>query len=234
MNRPVITMFTLMSVDGKISTGFDSSFDFDRDLPNIPGVREGLYQYYNIQQTTDEWFCLSGKTLAKIGANNYLGEYMQKINANIVVFDNRNLTRDGVAYLLVKYNKVVVISKSNDHLNEIMINPDNNAFFYLWDRDQTLRNVLEDLYNQMGVCKMTLEGGGTLNATFLREGVIDFLHIIVAPIAIGGRSTPTLIDGDDLFASEQAAAIKALELVDAKVLNDSYIELTYRSKTAFL
>ena len=53
MNRPFTTLFMLMSVDGKISTGFGDELDFDRDLPLIDGVKQGLHQYYEIEQTTD-------------------------------------------------------------------------------------------------------------------------------------------------------------------------------------
>ena len=43
----------LMSVDGKISTGAVDELDVDRDFPRINGVKEGLYQYYEIEKTTD-------------------------------------------------------------------------------------------------------------------------------------------------------------------------------------
>ena len=46
MDRPITTLFLLMSVDGKISTRFSDELDVDRDFPKIPGVRESLHQYY--------------------------------------------------------------------------------------------------------------------------------------------------------------------------------------------
>ena len=49
MNRPVTTLFMLMSLDGKISTGAGDGLDFDRDLPRVPGVAEGLRQYYELE-----------------------------------------------------------------------------------------------------------------------------------------------------------------------------------------
>ena len=55
MDRPVTTLFMLMSVDGKISTGAADELDVDKDFPQIAGVREGLHQYYEIEQTTDLW-----------------------------------------------------------------------------------------------------------------------------------------------------------------------------------
>ena len=53
--KPITTLFMLMSVDGKISTGAEDELDVDRDFPRINGVKEGLYQYYEIEKTTDLW-----------------------------------------------------------------------------------------------------------------------------------------------------------------------------------
>ena len=55
MDRAITTLFMLMSVDGKISTGASDDLDVDKDLPNITGVKEGLHQNYEIEQTTDLW-----------------------------------------------------------------------------------------------------------------------------------------------------------------------------------
>ena len=52
-NRPITTLFMLMSVDGKISTGATDELDVDKDFPKIDGLKEGVGQYYEIEQTTD-------------------------------------------------------------------------------------------------------------------------------------------------------------------------------------
>ena len=69
MDRPITTLFMLMSVDGKISTGASDHLDVDKDFPKIAGVKEGLHQYYEIEQTTDLWSLNSGRVQAKIGIN---------------------------------------------------------------------------------------------------------------------------------------------------------------------
>ena len=38
MDRPVTTLFMLMSVDGKISTGMTDEMDVDRDFPCVSGT----------------------------------------------------------------------------------------------------------------------------------------------------------------------------------------------------
>ena len=69
MERPITTLFMLMSVDGKISTGSTDNMDVDKDLPKIKGVSEGLHQYYEIEQTTDLWSFNTGRVQAKMGVN---------------------------------------------------------------------------------------------------------------------------------------------------------------------
>ncbi|MBQ3706200.1 MAG: hypothetical protein II888_07070 [Clostridia bacterium] len=48
MNRPVTTLFMLMSVDGKISTGATDELDVDRDFPKITGLREKLFDFVDL------------------------------------------------------------------------------------------------------------------------------------------------------------------------------------------
>jgi 2,5-diamino-6-(ribosylamino)-4(3H)-pyrimidinone 5'-phosphate reductase len=45
MEKPMATLFTLMSVDGKISTGNIYDRDVDEDFTKIAGIEEGLKQY---------------------------------------------------------------------------------------------------------------------------------------------------------------------------------------------
>ena len=68
-DRPITTLFMLMSVDGMISTGASDNLDVDKDFPNIEGLKEGLHQYYEIEQTTDLWSFNTGRVQAKMGVN---------------------------------------------------------------------------------------------------------------------------------------------------------------------
>ena len=96
MDRPVTTLYMLMSVDGKISTGSTDDMDVDKDFPKIAGVREGLHQYYEIEQTTDLWSFNTGRVQEKMGANEMA--MPEKTPVSFVVLDNRHLTESGVRY----------------------------------------------------------------------------------------------------------------------------------------
>lgn len=84
MKRPVTTLFALVSVDGKTSTGADDTFDVD--YTRITGLKEGLYQYYEIEQTTDLWSLNTIKTQARLGVNEK--PFSQKTGVNFVALDN--------------------------------------------------------------------------------------------------------------------------------------------------
>lgn len=47
----------------------------------------------------------------------------------------------------------------------------------------------------LGLRKVLVEGGGTLNFELLRLGLVDEVAVYVAPIIFGGASAPTLADG---------------------------------------
>ena len=50
MDRPITTLFMLMSLDGKISPGASDDLDVDKDFPKISGLKEGLPQYMRLSR----------------------------------------------------------------------------------------------------------------------------------------------------------------------------------------
>jgi diaminohydroxyphosphoribosylaminopyrimidine deaminase/5-amino-6-(5-phosphoribosylamino)uracil reductase len=47
-----------------------------------------------------------------------------------------------------------------------------------------------------GIDSVLLEGGGTLNFTALRDGIVDKVYTFVAPKIIGGKEAPTPVEGE--------------------------------------
>lgn len=113
MDRTITTLFMLMSVDGKISTGASDNLDVDKDFPKIAGVKEGLHQYYEIEQTTDLWSLNSGRVQAKIGVNTK--EMPNKTPVSFVIIDNKHLTKHGIRYFCALSKQFVLVTSNEKH-----------------------------------------------------------------------------------------------------------------------
>lgn len=228
--RPETTLFLLMSVDGKISTGDTDEMDVDKDFPKIPGVSEGLSQYYDLQQQTDLFSLNTGRVLEKVGVNEKKDE-PTKLPVSFVVIDNKpHLTERGVAYLAKKARELFIVTTNQDHPVFQIKDDFPNVHVLKHELEISFEDLFAELKEKYGVDKLTVESGGTMNAILVRKGLIDRILIVVAPMLVGGKDTPTLMDGESLHTSEELFKIKTLESVRATPLEHSYLLLEYRVK----
>lgn len=222
MDRPITTLFMLMSVDGKISTGASDNLDVDKDFPKIIGVKEGLHQYYEIEKTTDLWSLNSGRVQAKLGVN--AKETPDKTPVSFVIIDNNHLNEHGVRYFCALSREFVLITSNAGH-PAFQVNEGN--LHVIFQSELSLKESLVKLKTEYGCERITIQTGGTLNGLFLREKLIDYIDIVVAPILIGGKDTSTLIDGQSLFLESELSKLGVLKLQECEVLKNSYIRLRY-------
>ena len=82
-----------------------------------------------------------------------------------------------------------------------------------------VRNLLEQL-GQFGIDSILLEGGGSLNYTFLTEGLVDELYAFTAPKIVGGMNAKTPVEG--MGVEKMADAIN-LELKNILNIGDDVL-----------
>ena len=226
MNRPITTLFMLESLDGKNSSGANDNLDADKDFPKIDGVKEGLHQYYELEQETDFFSLNTGRVMAKIGVNDKK-EYHNKIDAvTFVIIDNKpHLNENGIDYLCHWVGKVILVTINKEHpaFNTRYENLD----ILLYD-ELDLNTLLEDLYSKYNAERLTIQSGGTLNGLFVRNKLIDYVNIVIAPILVGGRDVPTLVDGESIKDETELNKLLPLKLLECNKLENSYIELKYK------
>ncbi|MCB7306073.1 dihydrofolate reductase family protein [Bariatricus massiliensis] len=226
MNRPITTLFMLMSVDGKISTGASEQLDVDKDFPCINGLKEGLHQYYELEQMTDLWSFNTGRVQKKLGVNEK--DFPSKSPVSFVILDNNHLTEHGVRYLCAWSKTFVLITQ----------NPIHPAFSVMEDNLHIIKQDSLDLADALTVLKtdfgcerLTIQSGGTLNEVFLRNKLIDYVDIVVAPVLVGGKDTSTLIDGNSIISADELKLMGVLQLESCEALEHSYIRLRYKAAT---
>jgi 2,5-diamino-6-(ribosylamino)-4(3H)-pyrimidinone 5'-phosphate reductase len=226
MEKPLTTLFMLMSVDGKISTGSIEDRDVDKDFPKITGIKEGLKQYYDIEKTTDLFSLNSGKVMEKVGSN-IKKENVQKTDVSFIIIDNKpHLNNIGIEYFL-KLSKTFYLVTNNKGHPVFQYKREKNLCIIYHEKKINFQNLFQQLKIKHRIDSMTIQTGGTLNSILLREGLIDKISIVIAPALIGGKETPTLIDGESLQTFDDLKKIRPLKLIDIVRLNDSYINIKY-------
>ena len=223
MPRPITTLFMLMSVDGKISTGASDDLDVDKDYPRIKGLKEGLHQYYELEQETDLWSFNTGRVQKKMGVNEK--PLPNKTPVSFVLLDNSHLNEHGIRYFCALSKQFVLITSNPEH-PAFRIKEENLNIIY--QEEFSLSGALEELYERFECERLTIQSGGTVNSLFLREKLFDYVDIVVAPVLIGGKDTSTLIDGRSLTSEDELSKLGVLELIDCIKLQDSYLRLRYK------
>jgi diaminohydroxyphosphoribosylaminopyrimidine deaminase/5-amino-6-(5-phosphoribosylamino)uracil reductase len=92
-------------------------------------------------------------------------------------------------------------------------------------KDKDKKVDLTELLKMLGKLEITsllVEGGGTINAAFLENGLVDKLLFFIAPQIIGGKEAPTAVEGEGI--EKMSGAIKLKDITTKRFGEDILIE----------
>lgn len=92
-------------------------------------------------------------------------------------------------------------------------------------RQVSLKALMKELARR-GLMSVLLEGGPTLNASAVRERLVDHLLFFFAPKVIGGQRAPGVIGGEGALRIQEAARVRILKI--RRIGEDVLIEGTLR------
>lgn len=99
-------------------------------------------------------------------------KFLHEGQAKVVIFTTNRTSRDQLEFLRSQGAEVFVHTSARVDLTHAM---------------QTL--------NELGVKRLMVEGGATLNFELLRLGLVDEVSAFIAPMIFGGESAPTMVAG---------------------------------------
>ena len=167
--------------------------------------------------------------MAKIGVNDRK-ECHNKVEVKFVIIDNKpHLNENGIDYICNWVESLILVTTNKNHIAYSLTDKYENLDI-LYYEELDLTRLLEDLYSKYNAERVTIQSGGNLNGLFLRNNLIDYVNIVIAPLLVGGKDVSTLIDGEAISNSEELNKLKALELIECNQLDNSYIQLKYKVK----
>jgi 2,5-diamino-6-(ribosylamino)-4(3H)-pyrimidinone 5'-phosphate reductase len=182
--RPRVILVAAMSLDGKIATrSGDSKISSKHDLKTLHRLRS-QYDAVMIGIRTElldnpllTVRLLKGSDpirliLDSLGRTPLNAKILKSGNSRVVIAVSRKAPRSRISALEQAGATVIQCGGS-------MVN---------------LKALLRILFRQ-GVKSIILEGGGTLNWSMLKDGLVDEVHVTVSNIILGGKDATTLVEG---------------------------------------
>ncbi len=87
-----------------------------------------------------------------------------------------------------------------------------------------LKLVLKKLYSFFGIKRLRIDGGGHVNGSFLKAGLIDEFSLVLAPIADGTIGAPTLFEAEEGYGKRKATRFT---LKSVKKIYDDFLWIRY-------
>lgn len=214
-NRPYVILSAAMTLDGKIATKTrDSKISCPADLrrvhklrANVDAIMVGIGTVLTDNPRLTAHFA-EGKNPIRVVVDSMA---RTPTNARVLADDKGTPTiiavtekapKERVEALKAAGAKVIVAGSKN-HVD--------------------LKLLMKRL-QERGVRTLMLEGGGTLNWSMLKEGLVDEIRVAIAPVIVGGKNAITLVEGEG--ASTVSEGVK-LELKRIEQCGEDLV-LTYR------
>ncbi len=94
----------------------------------------------------------------------------------------------------------------------------NVSYIFGGKTDLDLALVVQKLYTLFGIRRLRIDGGGHVNGSFLKVGLIDEFSLVLAPIADGTTGAPTVFEAGEDPGKRKATRFKLQSV--KKIYND--------------
>ncbi len=222
-NRPYVTLNVAMTADGKTDTiarqgaGISSAFDTER-VDRLRAESDAVMVGGHTLLGDDPRLTVKSEVLRAGRLSRGLEENPIKVG----VVNNAEIPMDSRFMTTGPARKIIftTIQTEADQINRLR---QHGVQVYITQEQRVdLDAALQEL-KQIGVERLLVEGGGTLNEELLKCNLVDEIILYIAPLIFGGASAPTFVSGAGL---ERKHAIP-LQLTAFNTHKDGGILLRY-------
>jgi 2,5-diamino-6-(ribosylamino)-4(3H)-pyrimidinone 5'-phosphate reductase len=214
-----ITLNAAMTVDGKIATTSGDSAISSRD---------DLIRVHELRASADGIMVGISTVLAdnpRLTVRLARKRVKRKDPARIVIDSTGKIPLDSRILLTASRIKTIVAVTKLAHIDTLRKIKKTGAIVIVSGRQTVNLKKVFSIIKQMGIRKILVEGGGEINWSLLRLGIVNELIVTIAPKIVGGRQATTLVEGHGYRRISQG--IK-LHLKQAQIQNNGELVLHYK------
>ncbi|MGI3901201.1 MAG: dihydrofolate reductase family protein [Janthinobacterium lividum] len=224
--KPHVIVHMITSVDGRIKTSRWSSFEGRGEYEKVHDLLEG-----------DAWMC------GRVTMSGYArGEAPYPATHETVPRADHIARRDAAGYAVAldasgrlawgrdsidADHLVVVVSESVSDAHLAGLRRDGVSYVFGGAEAIDFGRVLETLRREFGIKRLLVEGGGRINGSLLKAGLVDELSLLLAPAVDGLAGGAALFDYDGAPDDVSAKALR-LSLVSSQPREGGVMWLRYK------
>ncbi len=223
MNRPFVFINVAMTADGKIDTSarMGAAISSTRDKERVDKLRaESDAVMVGGRTLLDEDPKLTVKSEALRAERVKRGLSENPIKVGVVSVAN---IENRAKFLHQAGARTVIFTTSRTSNNRLDLLRSLGAEVFVHASERVDLTQMMQALAELGVKRLMVEGGATLNFELLRLKLVDEINAFVAPMIFGGESAPTLAAGAGL---ERGEAIP-LKLINVESWEDGGVLLKY-------
>ncbi|MHC1756754.1 MAG: 2,5-diamino-6-(ribosylamino)-4(3H)-pyrimidinone 5'-phosphate reductase [Methanosarcina sp.] len=218
MDRPFIFINSAMSADGKLSTKerkqvkISGKLDFER-VDELRAQADAIMVGIGTVLADDP--SLTVKSPERKAARKAAGKSENPVRIIVDSAARTPLEAD----IFKKGEGLRIIAVSNSAPAEKLKSLEEKALVLKTGDFKVDLGELAAKLKEMGINKLMVEGGATLNWGMLSAGLVDEVYTFVGNLIIGGKTAPTFTDGEGFAEAE----LLGLELLSAEKIEDGIL-----------
>jgi len=197
-SRPWVILSAAMSLDGKIaSKNGDSKLSSKQDKVRIHKIRSKVDAI------------LVGSNTVKRDNPKLSVRYVKGKNPIRIILDSKGTisSNSKIVRTSKKIPTILAVSKKATKKNILKLKKNSIEVIVTGENRINIKNLLKKLAIKK-IKTILVEGGGTVNWEFIKEGLVDEIIITVSPYLIGGINAISLVEGEGFSKVHQSPKLK--------------------------
>jgi riboflavin-specific deaminase-like protein len=198
-DRPYVLLNMSMSADGKIANETRSvhTFGSARDLKQLYRLRATVDAILSGARTIED----TGATLGNGGESfrrARLRRGLTEFPKRVVVSGRASISPEAPLWQH-RFSPILLAVQSHAPSGRLRrLRGLADAIHVSEGKALDVASLLGWLHAEWGIRRLLVEGGSEVNGAFFKAGLVDEVNLTLCPILIGGRTAPTLADGEGM------------------------------------